>query len=363
MTTGRHADAASAVARSAIRNVLALHSRGIDRACDALLAGAYHADAAVDYGFFKGPSADFIRIICAAQRGGRLTAHRSGSPWIQLRGDHAVSETYIIAQAQTPVEGDAVTQRLIGGRYLDRHARRHGEWRISHRHYVLDWNINRSAISAPSAGSGSPGDIVPRGGHGDADAGSVLLARGHHRMQQAQREKQMTATDSMDLELRAALDREAIHNLLMAYARGVDRADQDLLQRTLCADATIITGLFNGSGHDFAQFMTRFVPENLQRCFHSIANEWVDVRGDCAVGEAYVIAYSSAGGSDVLTGGRYLCEFERREAGWCISGLTFIQDWQNQLPGTFATDGMYEALDSRGCYGRDDPVYGLWERG
>lgn len=355
------AAAHSVKALAAIRNSLSLHSRGIDRACDALLAGAYHDDAAVDYGFFKGPAAEFIPIICGAQRGGRVTAHRSGSPWILLSDDHAVSETCIVAHAETPVEDDNVTRRLIGGRYLDRHEQRNGEWRISHRRYVLDWNINRAAVSVPPAGARSPATIFPRGGHGDADAGSVLLARAYHDMQQPQGDSRMTATDSLDLELRAALDREAIHNLLMAYARGVDRADEDLLRQTIFPEATVVTGTFNGSGRDFAQFITTFVPENLQRCFHSIANEWIEVHGDRAVAEAYVIAYSSAGDSDTLVGGRYLCEFERRDATWGISGLTFVQDWQNSLPGSFETDGMYEALDSRGCYGRNDPVYALWE--
>ena len=171
----------------------------------------------------------------------------------------------------------------------------------------------------------------------------------------------MTATESIDGELRAALDRESLHNLLMAYARGVDRADRDLLQQTVFSDATIVTGTFNGSGNDFTQFISAFIPDNLDRCFHSIANEWIEVRGDRAVAEAYVIAYVSAGGNDILTGGRYVCEFERRDKAWGISGLTFVQDWQNQLPASFETDGMYEALDSRGCYGQSDPVYALWK--
>lgn len=360
MDDERSAGAHSVKAAAAIRNTLSLHSRGIDRACDALLAGSYHEDAEVDYGFFKGPAAEFIPIICGAQRGGRITAHRSGGPWIRVSGERAVSETYIVAHAETPVEGDELVRRLIGGRYLDRHEQRGGEWRISHRRYVLDWNINRSALSVPPAGAGSPGKVLPRGGHGDADAGSVLLARAYQDMHQTQGELRMTGTDSIDHELRAALDRESIHTLLMAYARGVDRADESLLRQTILPDATMVMGTFNGSGSEFTQFITAFVPENLERCFHSIANEWIDVHGDRAIAEAYVIAYSSAGGSDTLTGGRYLCEFERGDVGWGIRGLTFVQDWQNQLPGSFESGGMYEALDSRGCYGRDDPVYALW---
>lgn len=362
METGRDARAQVLTAAASIRNVLSLHSRGIDRACDALLADAYHTDAEVDYGFFKGPAAEFVPIICGAQRGGRITAHRSGSPWICLSGaDQAVSETYIVAHAETPADGDEVVRRLIGGRYLDRHEHRGGEWRIIHRRYVLDWNINRSTVPVVSTGSRSPGEIFPRGGHGDADAGSVLLARAYYDIYQPQGGSRMPDTNSLDGELRAALDREAIHNLLMAYARGVDRADKALLDETVFPDATLVTGTFNGSGSDFTSFITSFVPENLERCFHSIANEWIDVRGDRAVAEVYVVAYSSAGGSDALTGGRYLCEFARRDAVWGISGLTFVQDWQNQLPGSFETGGMYEALDSRGCFGRNDPVYELWK--
>ncbi|MFV0276695.1 MAG: nuclear transport factor 2 family protein [Parahaliea sp.] len=345
------------IAIPGIRQALALHSQGVDRADEGLLGAAYHADAEVDYGFFKGPASEFVPLLCGAQRQSPLSLHRSAPPWIRMAGMRARSETYVLACASGEEAGGPV-QRMIGGRYLDRLSCRDGDWRIDHRHYVMDWNINLPGSSAFSGTSALLANHVPKGGHAEVDPGRALLALGLARPP-AQENKRM-ASHNRDAQIDEALARLAIHDLLMAYARGVDRADVELLASIFLPESTVISGAFNGAGQDFAREITAFVSQNMDHSFHSIANEWVQVAGSRAVGEAYVIAHVTADGTDTITGGRYIDEFECREGVWKISSHTFVADWNMSQPSTFQSDGMYEALDTRGRFGREDPVYRFW---
>lgn len=356
LSSGQERELRRFVAREAIKNALAVHSRGVDRADLNLLNSAYHPDADVAYGFFTGPAAQFAEILSGAQKQGEITLHRTCNMWIAVDGDQARSESYVMAYCETP-EPDGAMQRLIGGRYLDRHALRDGEWRLTHRSYVLDWNINRPSTAAWADPPVSLLLGTPRGGHGEADPGRALLALGAARMQ-TQGETAMPSIAAEEID--RALSRAALHDLMMGYARGVDRADEDLLRSIFLEDATVVTGAVNGSGAQFATEIVKIVSQNLERCFHSIANEWFDIRGDRAVGESYVIAISSPGAEDIVTGGRYINEFVRRDGVWKIASHTFVCDYKLSLPASYRTDGMYESLTTRGCFGRKDPVYALW---
>ena len=165
-------------------------------------------------------------------------------------------------------------------------------------------------------------------------------------------------TDPSALE--AALSRAAIHDLVMAYCRGVDRGDAELLKSIFHEDATVVSGVINGSGAEFAEQIVAYCTANLDYCFHSVANEWIEVEGDHAVGEHYVIAQMTAAGNDVMTGGRYIDSNERRGAQRKISNRTFVADWNTTHPSTLQLDGMYEPLKTRGSFGRNDPVYAHW---
>jgi len=164
-----------------------------------------------------------------------------------------------------------------------------------------------------------------------------------------------------DEEIDRIVSRQAIHELLMAYARGVDRADAELLESIFHPDAKVVSGLIDGSGSEFAQGIVRHVVKRLDRCFHAITNEWVQVRGDKAIGESYVIAITTAGQTDGMVAARYINEFERRDGVWKILHHTVVMDWSSTRPGSAGDDGMFKALQTRGCYGRSDPVYRLWQ--
>lgn len=73
-----------------IRQVLANHSRGIDRCETSFLDGAYSPEGHVEYGFFTGNSRDFARTVTGLMYGAPLTMHRTSNQWIKLRGDIAI---------------------------------------------------------------------------------------------------------------------------------------------------------------------------------------------------------------------------------------------------------------------------------
>lgn len=345
-------DQQKVIARDEIANVLALHSRGVDRADANLLGAAYHDDALVDYGFFVGPAATLVKILADAQKAALPTQHRTGNVEIRIDGQNALSEAYVVAYAEEPA-----VQRMAFGRYLDRHECRAGIWRLAHRTYVLDGNTNRASSAMRTDPPIANDHYVPAGAKGAADPGRALLALHEAATRPLQKAPIMTAAAAA---LDAALSREAIRWLLTGYCRGVDRADPELLASLFWDDANVMSGVCNGSGTDFADAVVGFVTANLDSCFHSIANEWIVVTGDHAIGEHYVIAHSRGGGNDTMTGGRYLDSYERRGGVWKIRSRSFVSDWAATHPTSFESGGFYEPLTTRGCYGRSDPVYAHW---
>lgn len=342
----------------AISNVLARHSRGVDRADAGLLASCYHEDGTVDYRFYAGPAHEFATILTGAQKAGPVTLHRTAQMWIELDGKQAASESYIMAYAASPGETGPATQHLICGRYLDRHEKRNGEWRLNHRTYVLDTNVNWTGdadVHCALPGIAPLENQVPIGGHGAADAGIALLAQARAKTTGQGYQPMSHSQQTID----ALVSRQQIADLTMAYCRGIDRTDVALLEQVFHEDATVVSGAFNGKGHDFAAAICKLVEETYEQTFHSIANQWFEIDGDGAVGETYVIAASTGrDGTDTLTGGRYIDRFARRDGRWAIAERTFVLDWLRGEPSTRdMAGGMYAALDLHGQRGKGDPVY------
>lgn len=340
------------MARHAIRNVLANHSRGVDRADANLLGSAYHPDSTVDYGFFAGDAATLVAILAGAQKAAGPTLHRTANCEIRVSGTRAVAESYVIAHAE---EGDL--RRMVLGRYLDRLECRDGDWRLSHRIYVLDGNTNTTDLLPRLDPAPGHDHFVPEGGKGASDPARALFARHDAATRTLQKAPTMIPDDA---SLDAALSREAIRRLLTGYCRAVDRADEALMASLFWDDAEVVSGVSNGSAADFAREVIAHVTSHLDACFHSIANEWIEVRGDAAIGEHYVIAHARGKGLDTLTGGRYADSYLRRDGVWKIASRAFVHDWSASGPSTFETGGFYEPLTTRGCFGRSDPVYALW---
>lgn len=358
---------AELAARQSIEQCLATHARGIDRADEELLRSAYHEGAEVTYGVFNGPAGEFAAMLAQMQRQAPVTLHRPSNVSIQLRGERAVAESYVIAYAESEVES-AMVQSLIGGRYLDRLERRAGQWRLSHRTYVLDWNINQPSTASRDEASMASGHFLPFGAHGARDPGNLYLTMAAADPGSRRQPKEGAMSDALSNdEIDAVLTRPLLQELTAAYCRGADRTDEELLRSVFHPDATVVTGVFNGSARDFAREITRSLRESTVRTFHTVSNHWFRIEGDQAVGECYVIALQTAKQDgeehDILTGGRYVDRFERREGVWKIAQRTFVMDWNiNQRSTAMMDEGMFADM-IKGARRPDDPVYELWSTG
>lgn len=132
-------------------------------------------------------------------------------------------------------------------------------------------------------------------------------------------------------ELRALLDKAAINEALLAYCRGVDRCDEELMGSVYHEGATDHHGAFSGPA---AEFVASFVPSSRAEStftMHAIANLTIELEGDKAASEAYFIAYVGRMEDErelVDTfGGRYLDCWERRDGRWGVTERTVVHEW------------------------------------
>jgi hypothetical protein len=122
-----------------IRNMLARYCRGIDRVDMDLVRSCYHADAVDEHGDIGGSVTKFTEHLGKSLRRHESTTHLIGNILVDLRGDHAFSETYCIASHRDRQPDGHIVEQVVGVRYCDRFEKRGGEWKIAHRKALMDW--------------------------------------------------------------------------------------------------------------------------------------------------------------------------------------------------------------------------------
>lgn len=131
-------------------------------------------------------------------------------------------------------------------------------------------------------------------------------------------------------------DRQAITDCIHLYARGMDRADAELLQEVFWEDAQITGELYSGGVEKFISFSVPAGLENWDRMMHMISNTIIRINGDRAASESYFYGYHVGhGGSstgDLIIAGRYLDRFEQRRGEWRHSEKTIMFDWYREYP-------------------------------
>ena len=138
-----------------------------------------------------------------------------------------------------------------------------------------------------------------------------------------------------DIDLRAIADRQEIHDVLMRYCRGVDRADPELLRSVYHEGA-------RHRGQEDLEARTEFVDSTIAVldglsgvAQHHLTSYQVELDGDTARSEAYCIAFQPTrleDGSEVLgvVGSRYVDRFERRAGRWAIADRLVVIDWSRK---------------------------------
>lgn len=162
MSPHLEAQLADLVARRDIYAVLTRYCRALDRADLALMETVYWPDGLDIHGIYSGNAGEFVPYIIREIRNFFVMGtHCLLNVSIEVDGDRASSESYLYSPCQVRPEmvsgifGDRYAELCAGlgldpareqfvmtGRYLDRFERRAGEWRISQRQVVMDWNDN-----------------------------------------------------------------------------------------------------------------------------------------------------------------------------------------------------------------------------
>jgi hypothetical protein len=162
-------------------------------------------------------------------------------------------------------------------------------------------------------------------------------------------------------DLQQLLDDRAIRDVVLRYCRGIDRMDRDLVRSCYHPDATDSHGSFEGSVDEFLVWVWR-VLARYSVTMHLVANqliEFVPDRPDRARSESYGVAvHRTEGGApagNLITGFRFIDDFERRDSGgWRILRRVATTEWvrverpEDQWP---IPAGMLT-----GRRDRDDPV-------
>ncbi|MFT4520557.1 MAG: hypothetical protein ACI9JM_002960 [Halioglobus sp.] len=150
--------------RSAIEDILYLHSRGLDRLDSAAIAQSYWDDAEVDYGSYKGPAQMFSELVVGAlEQTYELTRHSLSNTLIEFSDNSALSESCVHAGHLLP---GGEEELLFYGRYLDKLEKRDGQWKILHRTVVMDWSKRLQVVDERSSEAFND---MNKGGHIDAD--------------------------------------------------------------------------------------------------------------------------------------------------------------------------------------------------
>lgn len=142
--------------------------------------------------------------------------------------------------------------------------------------------------------------------------------------------------DSQDQALSHLLVKERLHELEMAYCRGVDRRDATLLQSIFFEDAIEEHGdMYKGSAIEFVRWaIETFLPQ-YEATTHYVLNEWYRVDGERAEGETHRISYHRQRHEDgklfeTLAACRTFNRYECRDGDWRIAYRGVARDWVTQ---------------------------------
>jgi hypothetical protein len=128
-------------------------------------------------------------------------------------------------------------------------------------------------------------------------------------------------------------DRLEIHDVVMRYCQGVDRRRPELIRNSFHPDATIRTG--DGTFTP-EQLVDRSMNVAAKVLTHFVGNELVELHGDRAYSETYVLAFQVVdrdGGPATRTRALRYCDlFERRDGSWRIAERVFVDEWSRIDP-------------------------------
>jgi hypothetical protein len=128
------------------------------------------------------------------------------------------------------------------------------------------------------------------------------------------------------------IDQSEISDCIVRAARGMDRHDAELAKSSFHPDSRDDHGSFIGSGHDSVDWATRLHDASLRSHQHYLSNILIEIDGDEAHAETYVVVVGVKLESweTVMGGGRYIDRLERRDGQWRIVERVTTTEWWSE---------------------------------
>ena len=183
----------------------------------------------------------------------------------------------------------------------------------------------------------------------------------------------------LESELRLLLDKQALGELLIRYARGIDRWDRELVLACFHPDASVHYNTYEGNAIEFYEALWERTEGHgngqggIPRGQHVVTNALFEVRGDVAYGESYLEARRSgigsrrAGAESEATGpgfpieriGRFIDRCERRNGEWRFVSRRVAMEWMSEeVEGSDVMPGGYRLENFAPTrHDRSDPSY------
>jgi hypothetical protein len=166
----------------------------------------------------------------------------------------------------------------------------------------------------------------------------------------------------VDSKIQGILDKESIRELVCTYCRAADRHDNELMRSLYHEDAYDDHGsFFKGKAMEFLDLLPE-IQKSMGILHHNVTTHNIKLSGAKAEGETYIIAFhqvlTEEGNYDVLIGGRYFDEYEKRNDVWKFSSRAVDADWVyvNDPSQVNLTHPMIEGADI-GSPNKEDPSY------
>lgn len=160
------------------------------------------------------------------------------------------------------------------------------------------------------------------------------------------------------IALRPIIDRQEIMDVLLRYARGVDRLDADLISSAYFSDAVDIRGHSQRRGDLVAAELLARLASEWDSTFHALSNIRIELKGDQAWAESYFQSWKQRTGDwgthTLHVCGRYVDLLENRVGGWRIARREVLTDLVQEA------DGSSSDLAILGHRSKTDPSYTHW---
>ena len=173
----------------------------------------------------------------------------------------------------------------------------------------------------------------------------------------------------MEAELRELLDKQAIAELLYAYAEGIDRRDGKLLERLFTDDCQLHYGAYDRPASFLINSWRADSPPLFLMTHHLYGNIVVRFFGpDRARSITYFFAHHQVASNgrimDEMVRGRYLDRLIRHDRQWRFAERTIVFDWSRIAPAD--STHWWDAPGNPakvGAHGSADPAWGFLDPG